>query len=71
VETHAAQIKALVSRRNEIAHGKKMMIRSLQEYQPFEDTTFFTMHELAVCVVDSLEEGLFLNNPRIEADTPG
>jgi hypothetical protein len=65
VETHAAQIKALVSRRNEIAHGKKMVIRSLQEYQPYEDSTLLVMHELALCVVDSLEKRRFLNNPRI------
>ncbi|MBJ7544156.1 hypothetical protein JDN41_11430, partial [Rhodomicrobium udaipurense] len=46
-EENAALIKGLVSRRNEIAHGKKMVIKDLKEYQSYENATLLVMHELA------------------------
>jgi hypothetical protein len=60
-EEHAALIKGLVSRRNEIAHGKKMVIKGLKEYQTYENAALLVMHELAVCVVNSLENRCFVN----------
>lgn len=56
VEAGAVQLRTLVSRRNEIAHGKAMTIKSISEYQPYEDAARLAMHELAVAVLDSLEK---------------
>lgn len=53
-------IKLLVDRRNNIAHGKKLIVNELQEYQKFEDAALLIMHELAVCIVDSLDNKLYL-----------
>lgn len=50
-----ALVKALVSRRNKIAHGETMTINSLAEYEPFEQATTLVMHELAVAVLDLLD----------------
>jgi len=47
-------MKSLVSRRNKIAHGETMTIRSLDEYEPYENAVTLVMHELAVAVVDML-----------------
>jgi hypothetical protein len=55
VDAGAVQLRALVSRRNEIAHGKAMTIKSISEYQPYEDAARLAMHELAVAVLESLE----------------
>ena len=63
-DKHAALIRALVSRRNEIAHGKKMVIKDLKEYQTYENAALLVMHELAVCVVNSLETRTFVNPPQ-------
>jgi hypothetical protein len=57
---HEFKLKALVSRRNEIAHGKKMIIQTIEEYQPYEDASFLVMHELAVAVLDRLEKRSYL-----------
>ena len=55
IDDSDALIKALVSRRNKIAHGETMTIRNLAEYEPFEASTTIVMHELAVAVLDLLE----------------
>jgi len=49
-------IKALVSRRNEIAHGKKMYIKNLTEYKVYEDAAFNIMIELACEIIDAMEK---------------
>jgi hypothetical protein len=54
------EINRIVSQRNEIAHGKKLVISDLHFYQPFEDAAFLVMHDLAVAVVDCLEQKNFL-----------
>lgn len=51
-----ALVKALVARRNKIAHGETMTINNLTEYEPFEQATTLVMHELAVAVLDLLDE---------------
>jgi hypothetical protein len=52
------RIKALVSRRNDIAHGKAMTVKSIDEYSEYENSTFLVMHDLAVQVVEILEPKL-------------
>jgi hypothetical protein len=57
---HALRLRALVARRNDIAHGKKMVIPTLEAYQPYEDAAFLVMHELAVAVLERLEDKSYL-----------
>jgi hypothetical protein len=49
------RIKTLVSRRNDIAHGKSMTIKSIEEYNEYEKAVLLVMHDLAVQVLDILE----------------
>lgn len=56
VDAGNVQLRTLVSRRNEIAHGKAMIIKSIAEYQPYEEAARLAMHELAVAVLESLEQ---------------
>jgi MAE_28990/MAE_18760-like HEPN len=63
VEKHETKLKALVKRRNEIAHGKPMVIKDLQEYQKYEDAAIEVMHELAISIVDCLDNKSYLKNP--------
>lgn len=60
VESNELKLRALVSRRNDIAHGKKMVIETLEEYQPYEDAALLVMHELAVAVLECLEQKTYL-----------
>lgn len=57
-----AHIRALVSRRNDIAHGKRMVIRSLSEYQKYEDAVFKVLIELASAIDHSLESSEYLES---------
>lgn len=56
LQTYRTRIKALVSRRNDIAHGKSMTIRSIGEYNDYEKAVLIVMHDLAVQVLDILEK---------------
>jgi hypothetical protein len=60
VDQHRARIKALVSRRNEIAHGQRMVIRSLDEYQEYETAAMEVMYELALGIVNCLSNRTYL-----------
>ena len=57
---HATKLKGLVTRRNDIAHGQKMMIRDLDEYQAYENAAIVVMHELAISVLEALESRCYL-----------
>jgi hypothetical protein len=63
VEQYETELKALVTRRNGIAHGKKMIIKDLNEYEKYEDAAIEVMHELAIAIVDCLDKKLYLKNP--------
>ena len=54
------RIVKLVHDRNEIAHGKKLVVGNLANYQPYEDAAFIIMHDLAIAVVDCLEQDAYL-----------
>jgi hypothetical protein len=62
VEQYKTELKTLVGRRNEIAHGKKMSIKDINEYKKYEDAAIEVMHELAVSIVDCLDKKLYLKN---------
>lgn len=55
LQRHRPRIKALVARRNDIAHGKEMIIASLAEYHDYENATFCLMHELAIKSIDIID----------------
>ena len=56
LDSSRSHIKALVSRRNDIAHGKRMIIKSIEEYSEYENVVVLVMHDLAVQVLDLLEK---------------
>lgn len=60
IDEHKSEIKTLVARRNDIAHGKKIHIKDLSEYKIYEDSAFFVMHELAIGVIESIEHKKYL-----------
>lgn len=60
IDEQASKIKTLVARRNEIAHGRKMVIRDLSEYQKYEESTLLVMHDLAVSIFEAIERQQYL-----------
>jgi len=62
VDQYEIELKGLVKRRNEIAHGQKMIIKDLNEYKKYEDAAIEVMHELAIAIVDCLDQRLYLKN---------
>jgi hypothetical protein len=63
VDQYEIELRALVSRRNGIAHGQKMIIKDLNEYQKYEKAALEVMHDLAISIVDCLDKKLYLKNP--------
>ncbi|MBC7161237.1 MAG: hypothetical protein H5U26_03920 [Immundisolibacter sp.] len=55
-----SRIKTLVARRNDIAHGKNMTIKSVDEYTEYENAAFLVLHDLAVQVLSLLEDQQYL-----------
>lgn len=55
LDRHRARIKALVTRRNDIAHGKNMVIANLTEYREYENATLCLMHELAIKSIEIID----------------
>ncbi|WP_139832940.1 MAE_28990/MAE_18760 family HEPN-like nuclease [Pseudomonas sp. R45(2017)] len=55
IDKYATQIKTLVSRRNDIAHGQKMIIKDIQEYAEYESAALLVMHDLALCLIEAAE----------------
>jgi hypothetical protein len=61
LENQRSRIKSLVSRRNEIAHGKKLTINSIDEYSEYENATMLVLHDLAIQVLEILEKESFMS----------
>ena len=66
IDSGEIQLKALVDRRNEIAHGKPLVIKTLDDYQQYELTAVRAMHELALAILDSLESKKYLKSNTLE-----
>jgi hypothetical protein len=60
LQSYSARIKTLVARRNDIAHGKAMTIKSIDEYVTYERATILILHDLAIQVLDILEKQNYL-----------
>jgi hypothetical protein len=62
IDKYQIELKALVTRRNEIAHGQKMTIKNIDEYKKYEDAALEVMHELAISIIDCLDKKLYLKS---------
>jgi len=60
ISSNETRLRALVSRRNDIAHGRQKTIRDLSEYQEFENAAYRVMLELAISVNGSIDEFKFM-----------
>lgn len=60
IEKNRRKLNALVSRRNEIAHGKNHPVQSLDDYNEYEDAALNVMTALATTVTESLERQAYL-----------
>ncbi|RJQ23991.1 hypothetical protein C4565_10420 [Candidatus Parcubacteria bacterium] len=60
LQSRRQRIKTLVSRRNDIAHGKNMTVRSVDEYSEYENATFLVLYDLAVQVLEIIESKAYL-----------
>lgn len=59
LDDNEKRLRTLVSRRNSIAHGEKMVIASFEEYMMYERAVLLLMHELAVEVLEYLGAGMY------------
>ena len=64
LEDFRSRIKTLVSRRNDIAHGKNMTIKSVDEYLKYEKAVLLVLHDLAVQVLEILENQTYKESNR-------
>lgn len=55
IKTYNTEIRALVGRRNGIAHGEKLIIANIKAYEQFESCALLIMHELAINIANALE----------------
>jgi len=60
VDEYNSRLKTLVSRRNDIAHGQRMVIKDIDEYIKYEHAVLVVMHELAVNIIDAIENKSYL-----------
>jgi len=54
------EMKALVGRRNGIAHGERLVVSDIAQYDKLENCAFLVMHEVALLLADSLEQEGYL-----------
>ncbi len=62
IDTHQNMIGQLVGRRNEIAHGEKLEIDSISDFQQFEHAAVIVMYELAIAVEECLRNKSYLRS---------
>ena len=62
---HRSRIRALVARRNDIAHGKNMVISNLTEYHDYENATLCLMHELAIKSIEIIDSKAYEKQPAL------
>lgn len=56
VDTHAAKLKTLVSRRNDIAHGQHNLISEVSYYLTYESAVYEVMYHLAYSIEERLSQ---------------
>jgi hypothetical protein len=60
LSVHSDKISQLVGRRNGVAHGEKMEISDIEQFQALEHSAVLVMHELAISVVTCLDRRDYL-----------
>jgi hypothetical protein len=60
IDMNKTKLGLLVTRRNKIAHGKQEVVKDLTEYKQYEDAAIEVMHDLAVAIVDALDDKTYL-----------
>jgi hypothetical protein len=68
-EAHDAELRQLVGRRNEIAHGEKLEMADLAQLQRFEHAAVMAMHDVAVAVVDCLDKRAYVRQAPLGASS--
>lgn len=63
IDEYRTEIRALVDKRNQIAHGKTLIIKDLDEYKKYENAAHLVMHDLAVAIVECLDKRQYLCAP--------
>jgi hypothetical protein len=64
------KLSTLVARRNEIAHGKRNIIRDLDEYKKYEEAAFDVMYGLAIEMAEKLRSRSYLQPAAVQALPP-
>lgn len=59
VEAHRAKLERLVNNRNQIAHGKKLVVKDLTELDTYADAASLAMHGVFLGVANALEKRLY------------
>lgn len=57
---NTTKLATLVSRRNDIAHGQRNIIQSLDEYRKYEEAAFDVMYALAIEIADVLHRRSYM-----------
>ena len=60
IATYEDKLRALVGRRNGIAHGKKIIIATLEDYQLYEEAASNVMLGIAYAIIDAMSNKTFL-----------
>lgn len=62
ITTESALLDSLVRLRNQIAHGKKLTIRTREELDKYSNVAQLAMHTVAVGIVDSVQKKAYLRH---------
>ena len=60
VEDNQHRLEALVSRRNDIAHGRNAPVKDFKEYEEHEEAALTVICGLAIAIIEALEQKQYL-----------
>jgi len=55
VQSHRTKLRTLVSRRNDIAHGQRNLIKEIGYYLEYEQAVYDVMYDIALCIDSRLK----------------
>jgi len=73
IDQHRTVLRSLVTRRNDIAHGRQADVKSIEDYQTYESAAFDVMYALTISIVTALDAQsyrLSAASSRDRQDTP-
>lgn len=62
VETHRAKLESLVSNRNQIAHGKRLIVKDFTELDTYAEAASLAMHGVFLGITNALEDRLYVRD---------